>query len=111
MKIATLTLGLLICLFSAAAGAQEITKPSCKQPPMPSDQSSDMVVKYFNKHRIEYDKCMNKFVDEQKAIVAANEKTDPAKAKQAYDSAEAALKELNAFIDALNEHSKTQDDK
>jgi hypothetical protein len=106
----SLALAMILSVMSSATMAQEIIKPPCHQPPMPNDQSSDTVVKFFNKHRMEYQACMEKFADEQKALVETYGKTDPAKANIAHESAEAALKEYNAFVDALNAHAKAKDD-
>ncbi len=68
-----------------------------------------MVVKYFNKHRLEYKTCVDKFVEQQKAIVDANASTNPQKAQAAHDAAEAVLKQYNDFVDKLNEHAKSQE--
>jgi len=67
-----------------------------------------VVVKYFNKHRLEYKACVDKFVEQQKAIVDANSTSNPQKALEAHDAAEAVLKQYNDFVDTLNAHAKAK---
>jgi len=94
-----------------SAFADDAPVNQCKQPPVPSDQASDVVVKYFNKHRLEYKSCVDKFVEEQKAVVDANSTSNPAKAQAAYDAALKAQKEYNDFVESLNQHAKEQAEK
>jgi hypothetical protein len=99
---------LVVALSCAYASAQEAPKNPCKPPVMPNDQSSDIVVKYFNKHWKEYEACVNKFVTEQRDI-ANNTTNETTKRQQAWDAAEAAQKEHNSMVDALNAHKAAQD--
>jgi hypothetical protein len=106
----SITTTLLLSVLATSAFAQEAPKNPCHQPVMPNAQSSDMVIKYFNKHMLEYKSCIDIFVAEQRAIVKANETTDAPKAKQAFDAAEVAQKEYNAMVDELNAQ-KPQEEK
>jgi len=67
-----------------------------------------MVVKAFNKHVTAYQACIKKFVDEQRALSHAS--TDPAKAKQANDAAEAAIAEHNALMEKLKASSPQEEE-
>jgi hypothetical protein len=107
----TLLQASILSLAAASAFADDAPVNQCKQPPIPSDQASDVVVKYFNKHRLEYKSCIDKFVEDQKAVVQANSTANPQKAQAAYDAAEKAQKEYNDFVDALNQHAKDQEEK
>jgi len=99
----TISALVLALLFSAHAFAGEQTNSECKIPTIPIPQASDVVVKYFNKHREAYEKCINKFVKEQQEIVKTEK--DVAKANAAHDAAEAAIKEYNNFMAELKERN------
>ena len=107
----TLVFASILFLTATAAWAGDGPVASCKQPTVPADHASDVVVKYFNKHRLEYKDCIDKFIDEQKAIVDANATGNPQKAQQAHDAAEVAQKEYNDFVEALNQHAKELEEK
>jgi len=94
---------LLVGALTGPAIADELTKNPCEQPTIPSVRASEMVTKYFNKHGVEYKKCILKFVDEQQKI--SKESTDYAKSNAAFQSAEAATKEYNEFIEKVNERN------
>jgi len=106
-----ITISILLAALSANAFADDAPKNPCAQPAMPNEQSSDIVVKYFNKHMAQYKACIDKFVGEQRAIAQASQSTDVAKANQAVDAAEAAQKQYNDMIEVLNEHAKAAAEK
>ncbi|MET3106874.1 hypothetical protein AAKU67_002374 [Oxalobacteraceae bacterium GrIS 2.11] len=93
----------LVLLFNAHAFAGDEATSGCKTPTIPIAQASDVVVKYFNKHREAYEKCITKFVTEQQEIVKSEK--DVAKANAAHDAAEAAIKEYNNFMAQLKERN------
>ena len=90
-------------LLSTSAMADEPVKHPCNIPVVPIPQASDVVVKYFNKHVLEYKTCIAKFVEEQSAISKSN--PDPVIANAAHDAAEATIKEYNAFMALLDERN------
>ena len=102
----SLAITLLATLLAAQAVAQDAPNP-CHQPVMPNSQSSDTVIKYFNKHMLEYKACIDKYVEEQRAI--AKQTADPTKSNLAFAAAEAAQKEYNAMVDALNTQKPAED--
>jgi hypothetical protein len=104
MKFLPITL--LLITLAAPAFADDLPKHDCQQPVLPNAQSSESVVKYFNKRLATYKACIDKFVEEQRAI--AKQATDTAKANQAFEAAEVAQKEYNAIADELN--SRKPDD-
>ncbi|HEY8026243.1 MAG TPA: hypothetical protein VIF60_16885 [Burkholderiaceae bacterium] len=90
----------------AAAGsayADDANTNPCKAPVTPTAQSSEIIIKLFNKRLTAYKKCIDTFVEERRAVV--KESTDQAKAAAAYEAAEAAQKEYNALIDEVNAKS------
>jgi hypothetical protein len=98
-------LALALC---GPAFADELAKHNCQQPAVPGSQASDLVVKQFNKHRTKYQECIDKFVDEQRAFQKST--TDVAKGNQAFEAAEVAQKEYNAFVDEVNKRNPQDDD-
>jgi hypothetical protein len=94
---------LLASALAAPAFADEVLKSPCETPTIPSVHASEMVTKNFNRHGVEYKKCMLKFVDEQRKIAA--EATDYAKSDAAAQAAEAAIKEYNDFTEKVNERN------
>lgn len=107
----TLSVLLLASFFSSLAFADQPLASNCKQPTIPNPQSSDMVVKFFNKHHEEYSKCIDKFVKEQQAIYKGS--TDPVVSSAAHDAAEAAIKEFNnytALLKTRNDATGTDDE-
>lgn len=88
-------------LFHITATADELTKPSCVQPPIPGRFASEHAVKVINKSTETYKTCMIKFADEQREV-SKNTK-DIAKANKAYEAAEAATKEFNVYMDRRNQ--------
>lgn len=89
--------------------AEESVTNNCKQPAIPQPLASDLVVKYFDKHVLQYKACITKFVADQTAISKTSK--DVAAANAAHDAAEAAIKEANDFIAAIDErNSHTQQD-
>ncbi|MET3106872.1 hypothetical protein AAKU67_002376 [Oxalobacteraceae bacterium GrIS 2.11] len=101
---------LLIGLFCTLTYADESVKHTCKQPVIINPQSSDVVIKYFNKHVAEYKSCIEKFVEAQRNIA----KNEPDKNKQvaANEASETAVKEYNEFFAQLEARNKQagQDD-
>ena len=96
-----------LVLICSTALANEPQKTACNQPTIPQPLASDLVIKYFDKHVLQYKACITKFVDEQTAISKTS--TDVAVANAAHDAAEAAIKESNDFIAAIDErNSHTQ---
>jgi hypothetical protein len=94
---------LLACMWTAQVFADDATKNPCVLPVQPNQQASEMVVKAFNKHLTVYTACIKKFVDDQRAI--SKNSTDPAKAQQANDAAEAAIVEYNALMENVKASS------
>jgi hypothetical protein len=78
-------------LLATQAYANDAPGSPCDRPTVPGRTADDLVMKSFNRHLATYKACVLKYVDDQKEIV----KTDPAKAKQAHDAAEAVVKEYN----------------
>jgi hypothetical protein len=108
-QLISLSASALICmaaLYGTPAMADDSApaaapKHECQQPVIPMETASDVVRKYFEKKHKKYSECITKFVDEQSAI--AKNSTDVAKANQAHDAAEAAIKEYNDFMAILTE--------
>ena len=99
-KISVLLFTTFLC---AQAFADEPAKADCKQPTIPIPQASDIVVKYFNKHRDAYESCIGKFVKAQQEI--AKSESNAVKANAAHDAAEAAINEYNTFMAELKDRN------
>ena len=101
MKLAILPLIVGMALGNAMAA--DAPKNPCNRPEIPNRQASDMVMKMFNKHMLEYKKCINDFVVERRAFAEASK--DGAASAQAHDAAEAAIAEYNEQIAKLSERN------
>ena len=69
---------------------------SCEKPILPNKQSSEMVIKGFNKRMISYKKCVDQFASEQ--IRISNESKDPVESQRASDAAATAINEFNQLF-------------
>jgi hypothetical protein len=98
---------LLTCQLLCAVAA-DIPKHNCEKPSLPNVQSSETVVKYFNKRLASYKVCIDKFVAEQRDIAKTN--PDPVQANQAFEAAESAIKEYNDLIQILNSRKPQEED-
>lgn len=99
-----LSIILFTALVSTQTWADDLAKPNCKQPVIPIPNASEVVVKYFKKHGVEYEKCIDKFVKEQQEIAKTD--TVVAKANAAHDAAESAIAEYNKFMEEVNERNR-----
>jgi hypothetical protein len=106
----SLILALISCAFIGQALADDANKHSCQRPVTPNMQSSDTVIKLFNKRMVKYGACIDKFVTERRAYSKEMEKADPTKASEAWEAAEAAQKEYNSLVEEVNANSAPQDD-
>ena len=95
-----------ILLAAAAFGAasalaqgtsNDIPKPSCEKPQMPGEmmRSDPSVTKRFNADLDKWTKCMREYIDQRQKAMKANE-----------DAANAAIKDYNDTVKALNEAAK-----
>jgi hypothetical protein len=89
-------------LAASAAFAQapaDIPKPSCDKPQMPGEmmRSDPSVTKRFNADLDKWTKCMKDYIDERQKAMKANE-----------DAANAAIKDYNETVKALNEAAKAK---
>src|ERR1700691_1477506 len=91
---------LLASALAAPAFAAEGPKNPCEQPTIPDIHASELVTKLFNRRGIEYKKCMDQFIEEQRNIY--KQATDAAKSNAAFEAAEDAAKEYNAFVEKVN---------
>jgi hypothetical protein len=105
----SLPISLLLLALAAPAFADDLPKHNCQQPVLPNAQSSETVVKFFNKRFATYKTCIDKFVEEQRSI--SKNTTDVAKANQAFEAAEAAQKEYNAMADELNSRKPDEEER
>jgi hypothetical protein len=93
-------LAVLVLSVSANAFAEDAQTTPCQKPEIPLRNASDMVIKYFKKHKDAYKACIQKYVDDQREI--AKNTTDPVKAGEAHDLAEKAVVEFNEFAKELD---------
>jgi len=75
-----------------AAAAPAAPKHECKAPSHPGRSASQIRMDAFNKQHKAYGECMKKFIDEQVAVSNA-----------AASVGNAAIKEYNDYVKALNE--------
>ncbi|HZZ93346.1 MAG TPA: hypothetical protein VFE23_12350 [Usitatibacter sp.] len=75
----------------------DLPKPKCEKPQMPGEmmRSEPSVTKRFNQDVDRWEKCMKAYIDERQAAMKANE-----------EAANAAIKDYNDTIKALNEAGK-----
>jgi len=88
---------------AAPAFADDPNKSPCQAPVTPTAQSSDLVIKLFNKRMVAYKKCIDTFVEDRRSF--EKQSTDPVQAAAAHQAAEAAQKEYNAIVDEMNARS------
>lgn len=83
----------------AQAPAGDVPKPSCDKPQMPGEmmRSDPSVTKRFNADLDKWTKCMKEYIDERQKVMKANE-----------DAANAAIKDYNDTVKALNEAAKAK---
>jgi hypothetical protein len=77
----------------------DLPQPKCDKPQMPGEmmRSEPSVMKRFNQDVDRWGKCMKAYIDERQAAMKANEQ-----------AANAAIKDYNETIKALNEAGKAQ---
>ena len=83
----------------AQAAPADIPKPSCDKPQMPGEmmRSDPSVTRRFNADLDKWTKCMKDYIDERQKVMKANE-----------DAANAAIKDYNDTVKALNEAGKSK---
>ena len=89
-----------VSLAASAAFAQspaDIPKASCDKPQMPGEmmRSDPSVTKRFNADLDKWTKCMREYIDQRQKAMKANE-----------DAANAAIKDYNDTVKALNDAAK-----
>lgn len=95
-----LTVSALLAASSAFAQAPaDIAKPSCDKPQMPGEmmRSDPSVTRRFNQDLDKWTKCMKEYIDERQKAMKANE-----------EAANAAIKDYNDTVKALNEAGKAK---
>lgn len=92
-------LGMTFITLHKAMAAEPI-KHSCEKPVIPQAQSSEIIVKSFQKKMAKYKSCIDKFAEEQRA--AAQTDKNPGAAQAHLDAAEAAIAEYNDQVQAIN---------
>jgi len=95
---------LLTCLLSASVWSDELAKPDCAKPDIPSEFASEVALKSFDRHLREYKKCIDKFIAEQRDIAKTSAVLTTA--NNANDSAEMTVKEYNDFAHALRDRNQ-----
>ena len=75
---------LIATLATATVFADDLPKPDCAKPELPSKFATEATFKLFNRHVKEYNECIKKFVDVQNEI-----------SKQAVAAGNAAIAEFN----------------
>ena len=82
-----------------AQSAPSIPKPSCEKPKLPGEmmRSDASVTKRYNQDVEAWQKCMKGYIDERQSVMKANE-----------EAANAAIKDYNDTIKALNEAAKAK---
>jgi hypothetical protein len=76
-----------------------IAKPSCEKPTLPGEmmRSDPNVTKRYNQDVDAWQKCMKSYIEERQAIMKANE-----------EAANAAIKDYNDTVKAMNEAAKAK---
>jgi hypothetical protein len=76
-----------------------IAKPSCEKPALPGEmmRTDPNITKRYNQDVDAWTKCMKSYIEERQAIMKANE-----------EAANAAIKEYNDAIKAMNEAAKAK---
>ena len=87
------------CSALAQAPAADIPKPQCDKPEMPGEmmRSDPSVTRRFNQDVDKWTKCMKDYIDERQKAMKANE-----------EAANAAIKDYNDTVKALNEAAKAK---
>ena len=99
MKRLLLASAVLAASPAFAQSSNDIPKPSCNKPQMPGEmmRSEASVTKRFNQDLDKWTKCMKDYIDERQKAMKANE-----------DAANAAIKDYNETVKALNDAAKAQ---
>ena len=106
----TLALTLVTLALAGPALADDANKSTCQRPVTPNTQSSDLVIKMYNKRMVAFKACTDKFVEDRRAFGKENATKDAPAAQAAYDAADAAVKEYNAAVDEFNAATKPAED-
>jgi hypothetical protein len=83
----------------AQSAASDIPKPKCDKPQMPGEmmRSDPSVTRRFNQDVDKWTKCMKEYIEERQQVMKANE-----------EAANAAIKDYNETVKALNEAGKAK---
>ena len=91
--------------FGAFAGEVQNT---CEKPVSPNAQSSEHVIKYFNRRMTSYKSCIDTYVAERRMF--ANSSQDRAEAEKANNDADAAVKEYNDLVEEIIQKQATKNE-
>ncbi|HEX7645603.1 MAG TPA: hypothetical protein VF472_25650 [Burkholderiaceae bacterium] len=101
---------LLACVIgtlSVCVLADEV-KNTCEKPVPPNIQSSDHVIKYFNRRMAAYKTCTDAYAEERRTFAKLSK--DPEQAQKANNDAEAAIKEFNELVEEVNQRQASKDE-